>query len=103
MGAAYQLLHQQAVASVIDWVNFQGAVDLLISGQLPNAAMNDFFSNATGISQVLVGMGRFQHADTFWGCILKAVESAEITAGAQRGGYNFWAGLGCWLAISKME
>lgn len=92
--AAYQQLHAEATSSVIDWLAFGYAATALVSSGPSDTIMDDFFRNATGIWQVLVAAGRFEHADGFWDGILTAVESAETSSGTtvhKGAGYYYWA------------
>lgn len=93
--AAYQQLHREVTSSVIDWLAFGRAAAALVSAGPSDKVMDDFFRNATGIWQVLVAAGRFEHADGFWDRILDAIESAELKSGTtvhKGAGYYYWAG-----------
>jgi hypothetical protein len=93
MDSAYDAFYLQALESLIQWPDFDAAVETFLGTRPDSVAMDHFFQNATGVWQLYVERGAYQRADGFWEGVLDAVVRAEGKGGGpvhKSAGYYYW-------------
>jgi hypothetical protein len=93
--SAWDALYDQAMgAGIIQWPDFQGAVQDFVRGGVSPEAMNYFFESATPLWKLLTTAERYDTAAGIWSSVLDSVVTAEGVVGfpVHKGaGYYFWA------------